>query len=76
MFLNLFFFFNPFVVPQELCSKSDDYIVAIIHPGASNNETPSKDLQNLTVERLRALLKAKGLSLRGKKVSIVILQSI
>ncbi|KGN63488.1 uncharacterized protein LOC101215024 [Cucumis sativus] len=39
--------------------------------GASNNETPTKDLQNLTVERLRALLKAKGLSLRGKKDELI-----
>ncbi|KAI5664896.1 hypothetical protein M9H77_24219 [Catharanthus roseus] len=29
-----------------------------------------KDLQNLTVERLRALLREKGLSLRGRKASI------
>ena len=42
-----------------------------MHPGASNSETPSKDFQNLTVERLRALLKARGLSLKGKKASIL-----
>lgn len=42
----------------------------IMHPGASNSEVPSKDLYNLTVERLRALLKARGLSPKGKKASI------
>ncbi|KAK2997928.1 hypothetical protein RJ639_024999 [Escallonia herrerae] len=30
-----------------------------------------RDFQTLTVERLRALLKEKGLSLRGKKASII-----
>lgn len=45
-------------------------IVAMMHPGASSSATPSKDLQSLTVERLRALLKAKGLSLKGRKASI------
>lgn len=45
-------------------------MVAAMHPGASNSETLSKDLHNLTVERLRALLKARGLSLKGKKASI------
>ena len=46
-------------------------VAIIMHPGASNSETPSKDFQNLTVERLRALLKARGLSLKGKKASIL-----
>lgn len=36
----------------------------------SNVQASSRDYQSLTVERLRALLKAKGLSLKGKKASI------
>ncbi|XP_023553647.1 uncharacterized protein LOC111811137 isoform X2 [Cucurbita pepo subsp. pepo] len=39
--------------------------------GASSSATPSKDLQSLTVERLRALLKAKGLSLKGRKDDLI-----
>lgn len=35
----------------------------------SNSQTSTRDLQSLTVERLRALLKAKGLSPKGKKAS-------
>ncbi|XP_023553646.1 uncharacterized protein LOC111811137 isoform X1 [Cucurbita pepo subsp. pepo] len=45
--------------------------VAMMHPGASSSATPSKDLQSLTVERLRALLKAKGLSLKGRKDDLI-----
>ncbi|RDX67521.1 hypothetical protein CR513_53587, partial [Mucuna pruriens] len=33
----------------------------------SNSQTTTRDFHNLTVERLRALLKAKGLSTKGKK---------
>ncbi|KAL2321688.1 hypothetical protein Fmac_026067 [Flemingia macrophylla] len=33
----------------------------------SNSQANTRDLHNLTVERLRALLKAKGLSTKGKK---------
>ncbi|XP_022135549.1 uncharacterized protein LOC111007476 [Momordica charantia] len=39
--------------------------------GASNSEVPSKHLYNLTVERLRALLKARGLSPKGKKDELI-----
>lgn len=38
----------------------------------SSNQASSRDFQGLTVERLRALLKAKGLSVKGKKASIKI----
>lgn len=37
----------------------------------SKSRAPDKDFQNLTVERLRALLKEKGLSLRGKKDELI-----
>lgn len=39
------------------------------HTEGSNSQTATRDLHNLTVERLRALLKAKGLSTKGKKAS-------
>lgn len=35
----------------------------------SNSQASNRDFQNFTVERLRALLKSKGLSTKGKKVS-------
>ncbi|EPS64507.1 hypothetical protein M569_10274, partial [Genlisea aurea] len=35
--------------------------------GTSSRMLPEKDLQNLTVERLRTLLKERGLSVKGKK---------
>ena len=35
----------------------------------SKSQVPEKDIQFLTVERLRALLKEKGLSIKGKKAS-------
>ncbi|KAJ1413289.1 SAP domain [Sesbania bispinosa] len=35
----------------------------------SNSQTSNRDFHSLTVERLRALLKAKGLSTKGKKAS-------
>lgn len=35
----------------------------------SNSQASNRDFQNFTVERLRALLKSKGLSPKGKKVS-------
>ncbi|KAF7838176.1 Ubiquitin ligase domain containing protein [Senna tora] len=37
----------------------------------SNSQTSTKDLQSLTVERLRALLKAKGLSPKGRKDELI-----
>ncbi|XP_047166804.1 uncharacterized protein LOC124835836 [Vigna umbellata] len=37
----------------------------------SNSQTATRDLHNLTVERLRALLKAKGLSTKGKKEELI-----
>lgn len=36
----------------------------------SSSQASNRDYQRLTVERLRALLKARGLSLKGKKASI------
>ncbi|EXB98014.1 hypothetical protein L484_005503 [Morus notabilis] len=36
----------------------------------SSNQASNRDHQRLTVERLRALLKARGLSLKGKKASV------
>lgn len=41
------------------------------HPEGSKSRAPEKDLQSLTVERLRALLKEKGLSARGKKDELI-----
>ncbi|KAL8118486.1 hypothetical protein AgCh_016128 [Apium graveolens] len=41
------------------------------HPEGSKSRAPEKDLQSLTVERLRAVLKEKGLSARGKKDELV-----
>ncbi|BBH03679.1 SAP domain-containing protein [Prunus dulcis] len=43
--------------------------------GSSSNQASSRDFQGLTVERLRALLKAKGLSLKGKKARTVVRNS-
>ncbi|XP_021905456.1 uncharacterized protein LOC110820314 isoform X2 [Carica papaya] len=40
------------------------------HQG-SNSGAAERDLQALTVERLRALLKEKGLSLKGKKDELI-----
>ncbi|CAK9148689.1 unnamed protein product [Ilex paraguariensis] len=37
----------------------------------SKSQVPEKDIQFLTVERLRALLKEKGLSLKGKKGELI-----
>ncbi|XP_062115961.1 uncharacterized protein LOC133830073 [Humulus lupulus] len=37
----------------------------------SSGQASNKDFQGLTVERLRALLKAKGLSLKGKKEELI-----
>ncbi|XP_027336141.1 uncharacterized protein LOC113850031 isoform X2 [Abrus precatorius] len=37
----------------------------------SNSQTPSRDFHTLTVERLRALLKARGLSTKGKKEELI-----
>lgn len=39
------------------------------HLEGSKPQIPQRDLQNLTVERIRALLREKGLSQRGRKVS-------
>ncbi|KAL6280912.1 hypothetical protein ACE6H2_017793 [Prunus campanulata] len=39
--------------------------------GSSSSQASSRDFQGLTVERLRALLKAKGLSLKGKKDELI-----
>lgn len=43
-----------------------------LYAEGSKSRAPDKDFQSLTVERLRALLKEKGLSLRGKKASIIV----
>jgi hypothetical protein len=40
------------------------------HAEGSNSQASNRDFQSFTVERLRALLKARGLSLKGKKASI------
>ncbi|KAI4343621.1 hypothetical protein L6164_010952 [Bauhinia variegata] len=37
----------------------------------SSTQTSNRDFQSLTVERLRALLKAKGLSVKGKKDELI-----
>lgn len=37
----------------------------------SNSQTTTRDFHNLTVERLRALLKSKGLSTKGKKEELI-----
>ncbi|CAK9170292.1 unnamed protein product [Ilex paraguariensis] len=37
----------------------------------SKSRVPEKDIQSLTVDRLRALLREKGLSLKGKKDELV-----
>ncbi|CAI9757343.1 unnamed protein product [Fraxinus pennsylvanica] len=37
----------------------------------SQSSVPDKDLQSLTVEKLRALLKEKGLMLKGKKDDLI-----
>ncbi|KAK9926656.1 hypothetical protein M0R45_023872 [Rubus argutus] len=37
----------------------------------SSSQASSRDFQGLTVERLRALLKAKGLSVKGKKEELI-----
>ncbi|KAL6973054.1 hypothetical protein U1Q18_027229 [Sarracenia purpurea var. burkii] len=37
----------------------------------SKSHVPERDVQSLTVERLRALLKEKGLSLKGRKDELV-----
>ncbi|XP_015882196.1 uncharacterized protein LOC107418040 [Ziziphus jujuba] len=39
--------------------------------GSTTQQAPIRDYQALTVERLRALLKAKGLSLKGKKDELI-----
>ncbi|CAL2261073.1 unnamed protein product [Prunus armeniaca] len=39
--------------------------------GSGSSQASSRDFQGLTVERLRALLKAKGLSLKGKKDELI-----
>ncbi|XP_052182540.1 uncharacterized protein LOC127795122 [Diospyros lotus] len=39
--------------------------------GTSKSRLPEKDLQSLTVERLRVLLKERGLSLKGKKDELI-----
>ncbi|CAN6718197.1 unnamed protein product [Malus baccata var. baccata] len=44
--------------------------------GSSSQASSSRDFQGLTVERLRALLKAKGLSTKGKKTAEQLLCSL
>jgi len=41
--------------------------------GGSSNRTTEMNFQGLTVERLRAVLKEKGLSPKGRKVSALAL---
>ena len=45
-------------------------IVFLDNVEGSKSRVSEKDFQSLTVERLRALLKEKGLSLKGKKASV------
>ncbi|KAL1810418.1 hypothetical protein ACET3Z_027408 [Daucus carota] len=40
-------------------------------PEGSRSRAPEKDLQSLTVERLRAILREKGLSAKGKKDELI-----
>lgn len=44
--------------------------MAFEHVEGSDSRTTDKDLYSLTVERLRALLRERGLSPKGKKASI------
>ncbi|KAG2678553.1 hypothetical protein I3760_11G008200 [Carya illinoinensis] len=37
----------------------------------SNSQASSRDFQSFTVEKLRALLKARGLSIKGKKDELI-----
>lgn len=50
-----------------LCWSSYDFHLFIA--GGSSSRAADRNFQGLTVERLRALLKEKGLSLKGKKAS-------
>jgi hypothetical protein len=43
--------------------------MAFKHAEGSNGQTSNRNFQSLTVERLRALLRAKGLPTKGKKAS-------
>lgn len=51
-------------------SSSLFYFISFIADG-SNANLADQDLHSLTVERLRALLKERGLPQRGKKVGII-----
>ncbi|KAH7867550.1 hypothetical protein Vadar_034785 [Vaccinium darrowii] len=44
---------------------------AVSRQEGSRSRVPEKDFQSLTVERLRALLKEKGLSVKGKKDELI-----
>lgn len=48
----------------------------LVSTPAETSRIRTPDIQNMTVEKLRALLKEKGLSLRGRKVSICITFSL
>lgn len=50
--------------------------MAFEHVEGSKSRPHDKDFQSLTVERLRALLKEKGLSVKGKKVMYLILSEL
>lgn len=49
--------------------------MAFKHAEGSNSQTSNRNFQSLTVERLRALLRAKGLPTKGKKASSSIIQT-
>lgn len=52
-----------------------NFLISSEREEGSTSQASSRDFQGLTVERLRALLKAKGLSLKGKKVIIYLFKN-
>jgi hypothetical protein len=63
--------FLPLVVVFYSISRyfSSCLAMAFKHAEGSNGQTSNRNFQSLTVERLRALLRAKGLPTKGKKAS-------
>lgn len=61
-----YFFIMMWLIGNK-CSAIEYFVTFLHHVEGSKSQLP-ENLQSLTVERLRALLKERGLSVRGKKV--------
>ncbi|KAL7222605.1 hypothetical protein ACSBR1_024325 [Camellia fascicularis] len=68
-FFSIFYIFRP--AEKVMDGRASAKRAATNTQEGSKSRVPEKDLHSLTVERLRALLREKGLSNRGKKDELV-----